>query len=393
MSRWGRSKEATDARKSTIGDLPTDIKQRILEYMPIQVAARTSILSKRWTYIWSTQPNLVFDHHFFQYVSNNRASAGRIIHKILMRHTGLILGFQLISREHKLAQSDVDQCITFLLENGVQKLTIDMANNKPYALPYAIFSSSTLTHLKLSRCIFELPDVIKLPSLVSLNLELAELASRKTVRFPHLPMLEILKINMSRICSYTEIFSFYHVAPMLRSIKHLYLAGSFLENSWMVPEPERLVQPLNLERLILYDLEISYKHIYCALCFLRISPKLYELSIRETVRVGDTPSNTTELLSNYFSEPRNLVNEALKMIKTVRLRKFKGSRVEMCLVRLLLAHSLNLEKMIIEQYSRNATRCNEHLKELVSFPRASPKAVLKYLESPSHETRKRAAPV
>lgn len=111
------------------------------------------------------------------------------------------------------------------------------------------------------------------------------------------------------------------------------------------------------------------------------------------LQVGDTPSNTTELLSNYFSEPRNLVNEALKMIKTVRLRKFKGSRVEMCLVRLLLAHSLNLEKMIIEQYSRNATRCNEHLKELVSFPRASPKAVLKYLESPSHETRKRAAPV
>ncbi|KAM3220456.1 hypothetical protein P3L10_024987 [Capsicum annuum] len=121
--RSRRSMSRCEAVATTIGGLSNDILGRLLEKMPIQDAAKPSILSKKWIQIWSTLPYLVFDHLFFQYVSDIGASAASIIHKILMQHTGNILGFHLISSTCELEQSDVDQCIIFVSQHGIQKLT------------------------------------------------------------------------------------------------------------------------------------------------------------------------------------------------------------------------------------------------------------------------------
>ncbi|KAH0669011.1 hypothetical protein KY289_023504 [Solanum tuberosum] len=75
-----------------------------------------------------------------------------------MQHTGNIMGFHLILSTCKLAQSDVDQCIIFVSKPGIQKVTLNMANDENYLLPDGIFTCATLTHLKLSRCFFKLPD-------------------------------------------------------------------------------------------------------------------------------------------------------------------------------------------------------------------------------------------
>ncbi|XP_009611095.2 F-box/LRR-repeat protein 25-like [Nicotiana tomentosiformis] len=285
---------ASDARKSTmIGDLPNDILHRVLELIPIQDAAKTSILSKRWTQIWSTQPHLVFDRHFFQYVSNKDASVASIIHKILMQHTGNILGFHLMSKTHELSQSDVDQCIIFVSKQGIQKLTLDLAksNAGKYSLPCRIFTCSTLTHLKLSRCIFKVPDGTQFPNLVCLELNRSEVDRRRGSEGSLiLPMLEILKLrccigvsrvnifapkieNLSIVSSYTVTFQCFNVNPIFTSIKHLCFNGTSLE-------------------------------------------------------VDETLSQTTKLLS-YLSREENHVNEALRMIRTVRLRKFKGSKEQL----------------------------------------------------------------
>uniref|UniRef100_M1DSM9 Ubiquitin-protein ligase n=1 Tax=Solanum tuberosum TaxID=4113 RepID=M1DSM9_SOLTU len=216
---------ASKGRKSTtIGDLQDGILHTILEFMPIQDAARTSVLSKKWIPIWSTQPHLVFDPLFFQYVSNIGASAATVIYKILMQHTGNIMGFHLISSTCKLAQSVVDQFIIFVSKHGIQKLTLDMANEENYMLPNRIFTCATLTHLKLSRCFFKLPDGTQFPILVSLQLEHSKIAGHLGSEDDlNLPMLETLELrfcigvdsvnlvspkldNMSIVSSYTVTF-------------------------------------------------------------------------------------------------------------------------------------------------------------------------------------------
>ncbi|GKC72942.1 F-box/FBD/LRR-repeat protein-like protein [Tanacetum coccineum] len=49
-----------------LGNLPSSIIESILCLVPIQEAARTSILSREWMYRWTKIPNLVFEEDTFQ---------------------------------------------------------------------------------------------------------------------------------------------------------------------------------------------------------------------------------------------------------------------------------------------------------------------------------------
>ncbi|KAH0672172.1 hypothetical protein KY284_023259 [Solanum tuberosum] len=102
-----------------------------------------------------------------------------------------------------------------------------------------------------------------------------------------------------------------------------------------------------------------------------VSPKLDNMSIAD-----ETSRDSAKLLS-YLSMEEDRVNEALKLIQTVRLRKFKGSSTEMYLIRVLISHSKKFERMIIEQSDKgNVTSFKEQLRELLRcIYRASPKAV------------------
>lgn len=329
MSRCGRRMVSSDQSKSIICDLPIDIQHRILELMPIKYAARTSILSKQWSQLWYTLPHLLFDHMFFQHVSNY---AGGIIRKILMQHTGPILGFHLVSETRKLSQSYVDRCIVLVANHVIQKLTLDMANDELYTLPVSVFTCAALTHLKLSRCIVKFPDSNRFPKLVGLQLEEVEIDRPKQTTLI-LPMLETLElkycddvdyvrivslklVNLSVLSTYAITFQCFNVNPIFRKIKHLCLDGSslkvrisrsvlfsicfvlifdivinhllLLQKLGSVCPSDRLDVSLNLQSLKICDLKISVKRIMCALCLLRNSPNLVELDIDEVVKVRHT---------------------------------------------------------------------------------------------------------
>ncbi|XP_060183187.1 F-box/FBD/LRR-repeat protein At1g13570-like [Lycium barbarum] len=284
-----------------------------------------------------------------------------------LQHTGPIREFHLISEGHKLALSDVDAYLIFVSKHGIQKLTLDLADVEEYfELPYSVFTCSTLTHLKLSRFFFSrrLRRHIAFPEHVSLQLEHSEIVLSEDILT--LPMLETLKFSfcsrvklgdtafpklkiLSIISSHSLTFHSFRTSKF-KSVTHLFLDGDSLATLGWYHVPKSLDEPLNLQSLKIYDLQISVKPISCALCLLRNSPNLYELDIDEAVKVDETStqSQTTELFS-YVSNEQNHVDEALREIRTVRLGKFKGSRSEMYFIEVLLAHSPKLERMIVEQ--------------------------------------------
>nr|XP_009766675.1 PREDICTED: putative F-box/FBD/LRR-repeat protein At4g13965 [Nicotiana sylvestris]XP_016484603.1 PREDICTED: putative F-box/FBD/LRR-repeat protein At4g13965 [Nicotiana tabacum] len=265
--------------------------------MPIKYAARTSILSKQWRKLWSTQPHLVFDSLFFGYVSNIvGASPASIIHKILMQHIGPILGFHLISKLHELSQSDFDQCIIFVSNHGIEKFTLDVSNVEKDALPCSIFTCSMLTHLK------------------ALELEHSELDGQVGSIDLILPMLDTLElrfcvgvdcvnivspnlVNLSILSSCTVTFQCFNVNPIFERIKHLCLDGPSLKNLGSFPVLDMLDVSLNLQHLKIYDLKISVKRISSAICLLQSSPNLRDLDMDEVVKVDDEKvSHRTELI-------------------------------------------------------------------------------------------------
>ncbi|KAM1164438.1 hypothetical protein ACFX13_024591 [Malus domestica] len=60
-------KEAHNEQKCSIdriSDLPNDVLYRILSLLPVNSIAQTSVLSRRWEYLWTSVPILDFYEGF-----------------------------------------------------------------------------------------------------------------------------------------------------------------------------------------------------------------------------------------------------------------------------------------------------------------------------------------
>ncbi|KAM7519213.1 hypothetical protein LguiB_018175 [Lonicera macranthoides] len=148
------AKKRTLSNKDRFSELSTDLIGSILERMSARDAARTSILSKKWRYIWASHPQLELDRQFVLGITpNKRINQSQfvgIIDKIFLRHHGPIKKFILYI---PFSQSpDMDFWILILLRNGIKELTLDNGYVQPYKLPPYIFSCAELTYLKLFNC-------------------------------------------------------------------------------------------------------------------------------------------------------------------------------------------------------------------------------------------------
>lgn len=95
----------------------------------------------------------------------------------------------------------------------------------------------------------------------------------------------------------------------------------------------------------------------------------------------------------FFQEPRdfvflaldhleypNCLDYTLKQLRTVEITCLEGLEVELLFIKLLLAHSPNLENISITPIGRLTFRRRFAIaRHVMSLPRASPKAVIIYL--------------
>ncbi|XP_031121357.1 F-box/LRR-repeat protein At3g59200-like [Ipomoea triloba] len=91
--------------RDRISQLPADILDHILGFLPIQDAAKTAVLSSIWRDVWFSLTQLNFDHGFFCYIYKKHRHANKyakksavslyVINKILLLHKGTIRKFVL----------------------------------------------------------------------------------------------------------------------------------------------------------------------------------------------------------------------------------------------------------------------------------------------------------
>ncbi|XP_076935279.1 F-box/FBD/LRR-repeat protein At1g13570-like [Bidens hawaiensis] len=154
-----------------INKLPPIIIESILCLLPIQEAARTSILSKEWRYHWTKIPKLAFHEDAFQVSSygdelstleetfdgiesqrkgmTKRCKFFYAIYQVLLKHEGPIDEFTLSMLPDKTCV-EIDHIISYLSRNkDVKKLKLDVAG---YRLPSSFFMFGHLTDLYLGCC-------------------------------------------------------------------------------------------------------------------------------------------------------------------------------------------------------------------------------------------------
>ncbi|KAK3432011.1 hypothetical protein EUGRSUZ_E04094 [Eucalyptus grandis] len=155
-------------------DLPDAILLQILSLLPTEDVVRTSVLSRRWEYLWTSIPSLVFRE---EYKENHR---GRILFRNFVERALLLRGLSpmkvfslscVVDSEEYFNgnESRVNTWITAAIGHNVQDLCLYLEFGHPctaYKIPRCIFRCGTLRELHLQmKHDLKLPSIICLPNL------------------------------------------------------------------------------------------------------------------------------------------------------------------------------------------------------------------------------------
>nr|XP_043639683.1 F-box/FBD/LRR-repeat protein At1g13570-like [Erigeron canadensis] len=352
-----------------ISSLPSSLIETILCFLPIQEAARTSILSREWRYNWTTIPKLVLDENTFEVSINNLSDPERTVKipslrirltirdlvrrckflcamdEIMLLHRGPILELSL-SMYAENNCIEVDQIIAFLSrQNTVRKLKLDLDNvGNQKIVPLSIFSLDQLTDLSLEGCDIELP-----PS--------------STYGFAS------LYIWMTDIDDDYLIIELFECLPV---IKHLTIWSHVIEciAGGLVPS-ELPMSLVNLKYFCLNQVCFTHSHALPFLVLvLKSSPNLEKLKLR--ILPEDLCSFPEDYLS--YIAPKDYSDICLGHLDELEIRNFTNLETELEFVKFMLAKSPTLKRLRIYLYKKvpKDVELIKLLKVLLHSPQASP---------------------
>ncbi|XP_038688809.1 putative FBD-associated F-box protein At5g56700 [Tripterygium wilfordii] len=216
--------DARSSNKRSISKLPDAILQRILSFLPTKDAVKTSVLSRRWEYLWTSIPNL----EFIGGASDNFTA---FVDRVIALHVSDIKKCWL-----ECYKSGDEPCIKRLIaavvRRNVEELHIDTEDPKgPLQLPQCLFVSASLTRLNLSICCtLKFPPSIRLSNLKNLLFEHITFTDDVSTQqfFSGCPALETVCFYK---CKWTNLCSVVICAPKLWSLEVIGDKGANFEAS------------------------------------------------------------------------------------------------------------------------------------------------------------------
>ncbi|CAL1392417.1 unnamed protein product [Linum trigynum] len=214
----------------SISNLPVEVIELILNFLPIKDAARTSVLSRDWRHHWRSIPRLVFDGDFASLRSRKSWSRSNLrqlmtsIYQALQVHDGPITEF-VLAIPRLTTYAKIDHILRYLSSKGVLKLELHFDDVELFELEIrsSLFSAVQLTSLKLDGCNLKPPSWFEgFSKLTVLELKMAAVLPEFFESFlPKCPLLEELKILN---CLNTEEIEL--VAPCLKTFLFFGYIGS-----------------------------------------------------------------------------------------------------------------------------------------------------------------------
>ncbi|RHN75276.1 putative F-box domain, leucine-rich repeat domain, L domain-containing protein [Medicago truncatula] len=172
----GRCKHKLSKRQKSnkgqdlISNLPDHIIGCVLSFLPTKDAVSTSVLSKRWIYLWTFITKLDFDD--IGYCSSNeirKACFVDFVDRVLLRlNSEHIRSFSLKMSE-KYDSSYINKWISIVINLRVRKLRVYLQNDLAVSSD-PLLKCQSLEELVLSRCAITLSTFVCLSSLAVLNL-------------------------------------------------------------------------------------------------------------------------------------------------------------------------------------------------------------------------------
>ncbi|XP_019150434.1 PREDICTED: F-box/FBD/LRR-repeat protein At1g13570-like [Ipomoea nil] len=387
----------------------------ILGLLPIEQAARMTVLSTFWRDMWFSLTKLHFDFMFFVRIQRKYshacsdigtqttqeekknsdvwvAAALYIINKVLNQHNGLICTFfidfkDLVRNTLRPRSFDLDQWLLFVTRKGVEEIYLSLMDEDEYRLPNCIFSCPTLRRLHLNNGISveSINGHCTLPNFTSLCFDYVDFDGVDLpvqVDFPMLKNLSFMRcdnmfnvnITAKKLDSLTindcHVFQL-PISLDLSSVRTLDLDNYSLTD-FVKGCTRRGLQPqplaLNVEYLILLEVsestyltsDVSSEFIH----LLRICPKLCQLDLN--LSIFDVFPNNDEFRT---------VAQSLKMLQYLKLIEFEAFEDCIVFIKELLACFPALEEVVITRSPMcyNDDDFEKYKEELLHFSCASTK--------------------
>ncbi|KAK1375085.1 F-box domain-containing protein [Heracleum sosnowskyi] len=159
------SKLTKFSSEDIISDLPEIIMAVILTKLPIRDAVRTSVLSSKWKYQWTTMEQLVFEENNLCLPDDKKVAEKKLLDFImgfLLLHDGPIQKFKL-STSYLKKSTAIDQWLRVISRKNITEIVLDEYGNEwrwknpRISVPRSIFSFQKLTTLTLSAFTVEPP--------------------------------------------------------------------------------------------------------------------------------------------------------------------------------------------------------------------------------------------
>ncbi|MCD7447736.1 hypothetical protein HAX54_033526 [Datura stramonium] len=219
--------EETD-RIDWISQLPDALIIQILSLLSLTDACRTTILSKRWQYLWTCIDNL--SYHNKEYSCPDSLTAHKFISLTdnvlpLLSCSSikkLSLGFMLNYDDGVSYNPKIDKWLEFAVNKKMEDLFLNILytvradkHDQPYSLPQVLCSSSSIVKLECWNCRISEDYVLNWKSLKNLTLEYLFLREKHIEQImSNCPQLESLKL-----CAFCGFNRLHMTSPKCRRLQ------------------------------------------------------------------------------------------------------------------------------------------------------------------------------
>ena len=214
-----------------ISPLPDELLLKVLLLLPTKVAASTSILSKRWEFLWMWLPKLAYDDSM-----DEHNSLLYFITLNMPQHRAPVIESLRLSFSYgykgSVTREDIRMWVAIAVTRFLRELSLDLTFEvNPTKLPSSLYTCKSLVILKLEEGILvDVPRTTCLPSLKTLLLHGVTYADQKSLHrlLSSCPVLEDLFVKHNG-CESEHLKTFSVIVPSLQRLTLKICRGSFFK--------------------------------------------------------------------------------------------------------------------------------------------------------------------
>ncbi|KAJ1384003.1 Leucine-rich repeat domain superfamily, partial [Sesbania bispinosa] len=218
----------TNEGEDIISNLPDSIIAHILSFLPTRNAVRTSVISKRWRYLWTFITDLRFqDRECNPSKKIRKKCFSNFVYWVLLNLNSSSIHSFTLDISEKYDTSHINQWISVVLNRRVKKLCVHSKKElNPCFL--SLFKHQSLEELVLTMgrigyCVIRVPSFVCLSSLTVLKLTETTIAcyfsndlKKLTLNFP------VLRNYETRNCSWSGVKNVTFEVPQLEVVSIYY---------------------------------------------------------------------------------------------------------------------------------------------------------------------------